>query len=96
MRNPKPQAPSTQARWIAPELDAIVLRALAADRNKRFQSAEELRRALSEVMTRVAPRADAERVADFLRTLYQGVRADEATSASACWSRSCPSSAARS
>ena len=78
VRNPKPQPPSSQARWIAPELDAIVLRALAADRNKRFQSAEELRRALSEVMTRVAPRADAERVADFLRTLYQGVRTDEA------------------
>ena len=78
VRNPKPQPPSSQARWIAPELDAIVLRALAPDRNKRFQAAEELRRALSEVMTRVAPRADAERVADFLRTLYQGVRTDEA------------------
>lgn len=78
VRNPKAQAPSSQARWISPELDLIVLRALAADRANRFQSAEELRRALSEVMTRVAPRADAERVADFLRTLYQDVRADEA------------------
>ncbi len=78
VRNPKPQAPSSRARWISPELDLIVLRALAADRAKRYQSAEELRRALSEVMTRVAPRADAERVAEFLRTLYQGVRSEEA------------------
>ncbi|HEY4188141.1 MAG TPA: protein kinase [Polyangia bacterium] len=78
VRNPKTQPPSSQARWISPELDAIVLRALAADRTKRYQSAEELRRALSEVMAHVAPRADAERVAEFLRTLYQGVRTDEA------------------
>ena len=77
VRNPKAVPPSTQAPWIAPELDALVLRALASDRMKRFQSAEEMRRALSEVMARVAPRADAERVAEFMKGLYHEVRLDE-------------------
>ena len=77
VRNPKTQPPSTRAPWIAPELDAVVLKALAADRSLRFQSAEEMRRALSDVMTRVAPRADADRVSEFLRGLYRDVLAEE-------------------
>ncbi len=77
VRNPKTQPPSTRAPWIAPELDAIVLKSLAADRTMRFQSAEEMRRALADVMTRVAPRADAERVAEFLRGLYRDTLVEE-------------------
>ena len=77
VRNPKAIAPSTQAPWIPPELDEIVLRSLAPDRTKRFQSAEELRRALSDLMARIAPRADAERVAEFMRGLYQEIRQEE-------------------
>src|SRR4051812_45560862 len=77
VRNPKVVAPSTQAPWIPPELDAIVLRALAPDRAKRFQSAEELRRGLSDLMARLAPRADAERVAEFMKGLYQEIRQEE-------------------
>ena len=77
VRNPKPQPPSSRAPWIGPELDAMVLKALAPERAVRYQSAEELRRALSEVMSRVAPRADAERVAEFLRGLYRDVVIEE-------------------
>ena len=32
VRNPNPQPPSSRAPWIGPELDAVVLRALAPDR----------------------------------------------------------------
>ncbi|MEO8214885.1 MAG: serine/threonine-protein kinase, partial [Myxococcales bacterium] len=77
VRNPNPQPPSSRAPWIGPELDTVVLRALAPDRAGRYQSAEELRRGLSEVISRVAPRADAERVAEFLRGLYRDVVIEE-------------------
>ena len=47
------------------------MRALAPERDDRFQSAEEMRQALSDVMAKVAPRADAERAATFVRSLYE-------------------------
>jgi len=79
VRNPRPLAPSTRAPWLAPDLDAVVLKALAADREERFQSADELRRALSDAMVRVAPQADSECVANFLGSLYRDVLSDEST-----------------
>ena len=42
VRHPKPMPPSTHAPWIAPELDKVVLRGLAPDRQQRYQSAEEM------------------------------------------------------
>jgi serine/threonine protein kinase len=77
VRNPKTQPPSTRAPWIVPDLDAVVMRALAADRSVRYQSAEEMRRELADVMTRLAPRADEERIAEFLRGLYGEVVREE-------------------
>jgi len=77
VRHPKPEPPSRKAPWIAPELDALVLKALAPDREQRFQTAEELRHALSEVIIRVAPHADAERASEFLRGLYGGLIREE-------------------
>ena len=62
VRHPKPTPPSIRAPWIAPELDRVVLRALAPDRQQRFQSAEEFRLALSDVIAKVAPRTDPARV----------------------------------
>ena len=53
-----------KAPWITPALDTLLMRALAPAREDRFQSAEEMRQALSDVMAEVAPRADAERVAE--------------------------------
>ena len=77
VRHPKPEPPSRKAPWVAPELDALVLKALAPDREQRFQTAEELRHALSEVIIRVAPHADAERASEFLRGLYGGLIREE-------------------
>jgi serine/threonine protein kinase len=77
VRHPKTQPPSSRAPWIVPELDAVVLKALTADRAERFQSAEDMRLALSEVTARVAPRADGERIAQFLRGLYRDTLGEE-------------------
>ena len=59
--------PSTRAPWIAPELDKVVLRALAPDRQQRYQSAEEFRLALSDVITQAAPRTDPARVVELMQ-----------------------------
>jgi serine/threonine protein kinase len=69
VRHPRAQPPSSKATWITPELDAVVMRALAVPREERYQTAEEMRQALSDVIARVSPRADAERSAEFMRTL---------------------------
>jgi serine/threonine protein kinase len=69
VRHPNTQAPSSKAAWITPELDAVIMRALAPARDDRYRSAEELRQALSDVISRLSPRADAERSAEFLRGL---------------------------
>jgi serine/threonine protein kinase/tetratricopeptide (TPR) repeat protein len=69
VRHPKVQPPSGKAAWITPELDSVVMRALAPAREDRYQTAEEMRLALSDVITRLSPRADAERSAEFLRAL---------------------------
>ncbi len=70
VRHPRVQPASSKAPWITPNLDALLLKALAPARENRFQSAEELRKALSEIITQISPRADAERAAEFLRSLY--------------------------
>ncbi len=70
VRHPRVQPPSSKAPWITPNLDALLMRALAPAREDRFQTAEEMRKALSEIIAQISPRADAERAADFLRGLY--------------------------
>ncbi|HEY5090431.1 MAG TPA: serine/threonine-protein kinase, partial [Polyangia bacterium] len=70
VRHPRVQPPSSKAPWITPNLDALLMRALAPAREDRFQSAEEMRKSLSEIIAQISPRADAERAADFLRGLY--------------------------
>jgi eukaryotic-like serine/threonine-protein kinase len=77
VRHPRPQSPSLKAPWIAPALDKLLMRALAPERESRFQSAEEMRQALSDAMAEVAPRADAERAATFVRNLYDSAIRDE-------------------
>ena len=52
VRHPRAQPPSSKAPWITPKLDALLMRALAPDREHRFQSAEEMRKALSEIIAR--------------------------------------------
>jgi serine/threonine protein kinase len=69
VRHPNAQPPSSKAAWVTPELDAVIMRALAPAREERYQNAEEMRQALSNVIARLSPRADAERSAEFLRAL---------------------------
>jgi serine/threonine protein kinase len=70
VRSPKVAAPSTLATRIPTSLDGVVLRALAKERAQRFQSGEELRKALSEELAKIAPTTDAARVSALLRELY--------------------------
>jgi serine/threonine protein kinase/tetratricopeptide (TPR) repeat protein len=77
VRHPRVQPASSKAPWITPNLDALLMRALAPDREQRFQSAEEMRKALSDIITQISPRADAERTADFLRGLYDPTAKEE-------------------
>jgi serine/threonine protein kinase len=77
VRHPRAQPPSSKAPWITPNLDALLMRALAPDRENRFQTAEEMRKALSDIITQISPRADAERTADFLKGLYAEIMKEE-------------------
>jgi serine/threonine protein kinase len=79
VRHPRAQPPSAKAAWLTPELDAVIMRALAPAREERYQTAEEMRQALSNVIARLSPRADAERSAEFLRALCgDAVREEQA------------------
>jgi serine/threonine protein kinase len=77
VRHPKPQPPSAKASWITSELDAVIMRALAPVRDDRYQTAEEMRQALADVIARLSPRADAERTAEFLRGLCADANREE-------------------
>jgi serine/threonine protein kinase/tetratricopeptide (TPR) repeat protein len=79
VRHPRVQPPSSKAPWITPNLDALLMRALAPAREDRFQSAEEMRKALSDIIAQISPRADAERASDFLRGLYDTSIKEERT-----------------
>jgi len=73
VRHPKPTPPSTRAPWVSPELDKVVLRALAPDRQQRFQSAEEFRLALSDVIAQAAPRTDPARVVELMQAVFEDI-----------------------
>ncbi|TPV94923.1 MAG: hypothetical protein B7733_12655 [Myxococcales bacterium FL481] len=55
---------------IAEGLDDVVLKSLAAEREDRYQTAEELRQALSEVLNRHYSNCDVDRVAAFMREIF--------------------------
>jgi Serine/threonine protein kinase len=71
VRHPKPTPPSSRAPWVSAELDKVVLRALAPDREQRTQSAEEFRLALSDAIAKTAPRTDPARVVELMQTIFQ-------------------------
>jgi serine/threonine protein kinase len=77
VRHPRVEKPSSKAPWITKELDTLLMRALATERDQRYQSAEEMRQALSDVITKMAPRADVERAAAFIRGLYENAIKEE-------------------
>ncbi|HEY3359709.1 MAG TPA: serine/threonine-protein kinase, partial [Polyangia bacterium] len=70
VRNPKIEPPSRRVPRLPATLDDLVMRALALDPAQRYQSAEEMRRAVAVELAALAPTIDTERVAAFMRMLY--------------------------
>lgn len=70
VRNPKADAPSSLVPGIPDGLDDIVLRGLTRDREDRYQAAGEFRAALSDILAKNFPAADADRVAEFMRDIF--------------------------
>ncbi len=60
-----------------PELDRIVMRALAVEREDRYPNAELLRADLAAFLAETAPKTDADRLAGFLRPLFADDARDE-------------------
>jgi serine/threonine protein kinase len=69
-RDPHPEPPSRRAPRVPPLLDEIVVRALATDRDLRYQNGEEMRAALAGWMAREAPATDAARLEKFVTGLF--------------------------
>jgi serine/threonine-protein kinase len=69
-RNPEVVPPSKISGRVPPELDRIVMRALAIEREDRYPSAELLRADLAAFLAETAPKTDADRLAGFLRPLF--------------------------
>jgi serine/threonine protein kinase len=69
-RNPEVVPPSKISSRVPPELDRIVMRALAVEREDRYPSAELLRADLAAFLAETAPKTDADRLAGFLRPLF--------------------------
>jgi len=69
-RNPEVLRPSKRAPRVPAELDEIVLRALAADKEDRFPSCDEMRQALQAWLAANAPTTDASRMSEFLQELF--------------------------
>src|SRR5262245_6451244 len=71
VRNPKVPAPSRYNPEIPPEFDQLVLRALAVDREQRFQSCREFATALQQHLHNVAPDFNDSHVASFMKELFE-------------------------
>src|SRR4030095_2826215 len=69
-RDPKVIPPSAVSNRVPPELDRIVMRALAPERADRSQDGESMRADLAGFLAATAPKTDAARVAEFLRPMF--------------------------
>ncbi len=69
-RHPRIEPPSHITRGLPSSIDQLALKALQADRNNRFKTAEEFRKALADELGRIAPGTDASRVGTFLKDLF--------------------------
>jgi len=69
-RNPEVVPPSKLTSRVPAELDRIVMRALAVEREDRYPTAELLRADLAAFLAETAPKTDADRLAGFLRPLF--------------------------
>ena len=73
VRNPQVRPPSSRNPEVTPEIDRIVLKALEADREVRYQSARELQRDLERVMRASGWALDTSAVATFVTELEAGL-----------------------
>lgn len=69
-RDPLVRAPSELVPEIPDGLDSIVLRALATERDQRYQTADRFRASLSEILARNYPACDTDRVGGFMRDIF--------------------------
>jgi serine/threonine protein kinase len=69
-RNPKVDPPSRRAPRVPGRLDEVVLKALAPDRDDRFQNGEEMRAALAGWLATEAPATDSARLEKFVLGLF--------------------------
>ncbi len=69
-KDPGALAPSSKAPRVPPELDAILIKALAPHRGDRYATGEEFRIALQSWLAKVAPTTDSSRLGDFLKELF--------------------------
>jgi serine/threonine protein kinase len=69
-RDPQVLPPSTLTTRVAPELDRIVMRALAPEREDRYPDGEAMRADLAAFLAATSPKTDAAALVEFLRPLY--------------------------
>jgi serine/threonine protein kinase len=77
VRDPQTVPPSHVTPRVSPELDTIVMRALAPEPTRRYQTGEELRADLAAFLAATTPETDAARLAAFLRPLFHDVAENE-------------------
>ena len=77
VRDPQIVLPSQVTPRVPPELDTIVMRALAREPARRYQSGEELRADLAAFLAATTPETDTARVAGFLRPLFHDIAESE-------------------
>jgi TonB family protein len=75
VRDPIITAPSMKNSEVSPEIDSIVFLALSADRDERYQSAEDMKHDLEEVMKKNGWSADRSTLVPFLEGLESGIEA---------------------
>ena len=69
-KNPEVLRPSKRAPRVPAELDDICVRSLAADRNGRYPTCDDMRQALQAWLAVNAPTTDASRLSTFLQELF--------------------------
>ncbi|HVR01081.1 MAG TPA: protein kinase [Polyangia bacterium] len=77
VRDPRIVPPSQVTPRVPPELDTIVMRALAREPARRYQTGEEMRADLAAFLAATTPETDTARLAAFLRPLFHDIAESE-------------------
>jgi serine/threonine protein kinase len=77
VKHPKIELPSMVTSRVPPELDEIVMRALAPDPAHRYPNGEALRADLASFLAETAPETDAATLASFMTVLFEDQIASE-------------------